>query len=94
MVGTNVTFFPMILLGYGGMSRRYASYSLPVGPTKCFALLHQIATIGVVLLVVGQLIFVWNLVSSWLDGKRVDSDDPWDLKRDGQYTREWEQFAT
>ncbi|MFD1643185.1 cbb3-type cytochrome c oxidase subunit I [Halohasta litorea] len=93
MVGTNLTFFPMILLGYGGMPRRYAAYATPVGPVDYFTLLHQLATVGVVLLVVGQLIFVWNLVSSWLEGKRVDSDDPWNLERDDQNTREWQWFA-
>lgn len=45
------------------------------------------------LLVVGQLIFVWNLVSSWLEGKRIESGDPWNLNRDGVNTREWAWFA-
>ncbi|MFB6130041.1 MAG: cbb3-type cytochrome c oxidase subunit I, partial [Salinigranum sp.] len=38
MVGNQVTFFAMILLGYGGMPRRYATY-LPK-----FTTLHQVAT--------------------------------------------------
>jgi len=42
-----------------------------------------------VLLAVGQLIFVWNLVTSWLEGKRVESGDPWNLDRDDVNTREW-----
>jgi len=92
MVGTNVTFFPMIMLGYGGMPRRYAGYDLPVGPTAYFADLHQIATIGVYLLAIGQLIFVWNVVTSWLEGPEVEDADPWDLERDGLRTHEWTWF--
>src|SRR6056297_1846948 len=38
MIGTNVTFFALLLLGYGGMPRRYATY-LPQ-----FTDLHQIAS--------------------------------------------------
>ncbi|WP_101298013.1 cbb3-type cytochrome c oxidase subunit I [Halegenticoccus soli] len=92
MVGTNLTFFPMILLGYGGMPRRYATYDLPVGPTEYFALLHQLATLGAFLLALGQIVFVWNLVQSWLEGPRVETGDPWGLERDDLLTNEWEWF--
>lgn len=87
MVGTNVTFFAMILLGYGGMPRRYATY-LPQ-----FATLHQVATLGALILLVGQIIFVWNFVQSWLEGPTVEDDDPWNLKRDNLYTAEWDWFS-
>ena len=92
MIGTNVTFFPMILLGYGGMPRRYASYDLTVGPVAYFTDLHQIATLGVYLLAIGQLIFVWNIVTSWLEGPEVDGVDPWDLEADGLMTNEWRWY--
>jgi Heme/copper-type cytochrome/quinol oxidases, subunit 1 len=86
MIGTNVTFFAMILLGYGGMPRRYATY-LPE-----FATMHQVATVGAMILLVGQIIFVWNFVQSWLEGPIVDDGDPWDLKASGLYTAEWDWF--
>ncbi len=92
MIGTNVTFFPMILLGYGGMPRRYASYELPVGPEAYFAFLHQLATFGVYILAVGQLIFVWNIVQSWLEGPDVEDGDPWKLGERGLLTHEWDWF--
>ncbi|MXR20210.1 cbb3-type cytochrome c oxidase subunit I [Halobacterium bonnevillei] len=91
MVGTNLTFFPMILLGYGGMPRRYAGYELSVGPVSYFADLHQLATVGAVLLAVGQILFVWNVVISWLEGPRA-VDDPWDLESRGQRTNDWQWF--
>ena len=91
MIGTNLTFFPMILLGFEGMPRRYATYNLTVGGTvDVFALLHQLATAGALILAVGQLIFVWNLVTSWLEGPEVTDSDPWDLEQYGQKTKEWE----
>ncbi|MFC6975977.1 cbb3-type cytochrome c oxidase subunit I [Halomicroarcula sp. GCM10025709] len=93
MLGTNVTFFPMVLLGYAGMPRRYATYDVTAGPIDLFTLLHQAATAGVVLLVVGQLIFLWNLVQSWLEGPRVTDRDPWNLAETDQYSREFAWFA-
>ncbi|WP_225307859.1 MULTISPECIES: cbb3-type cytochrome c oxidase subunit I [unclassified Haloarcula] len=92
LIGTNVTFFPMVLLGYAGMPRRYATYSVTAGPVDLFTLLHQLATLGVVLLVIGQLIFVWNLVSSWLEGPLVTDGDPWDLAATEQFPREFAWF--
>ena len=87
MVGTNVTFFAMILLGYGGMPRRYATY-LPE-----FATLHRLATVGALLIFVGQLIWFWNMTSSWFEGKRIENGDPWNLREDGVNTVEWQWFS-
>ena len=86
LIGTNITFFAMVLLGYGGMPRRYASYLTQ------FTDLHQIASVGALLITVGQLIFLWNAVQSWFEGKRVESTDPWDLKADDMFTEEWAWF--
>ncbi|MEF8817970.1 MAG: cbb3-type cytochrome c oxidase subunit I [Haloferacaceae archaeon] len=83
LVGTNVTFLAMILLGYGGMPRRYATY-LPQ-----FADMHQVATFGALVLAAGQVVFAWNVVQSWLEGDRVTDPDPWDLAASNQYTNEW-----
>ncbi|MEF8889884.1 MAG: cbb3-type cytochrome c oxidase subunit I [Haloferacaceae archaeon] len=83
LVGTNVTFLAMVLLGYGGMPRRYATY-LPQ-----FADMHQVATFGALVLAAGQVVFAWNVVQSWLEGDRVTDPDPWDLAASNQYTNEW-----
>jgi cytochrome c oxidase subunit 1 len=92
MVGTNLTFFPMVLLGYGGMPRRYASYDLGVGPVSYFTDLHQLATLGALILTIGQILFVWNIVVSWLEGPRVTDGDPWNLEEHDQKTNEWDWF--
>ncbi|MFB6142433.1 MAG: cbb3-type cytochrome c oxidase subunit I, partial [Halorientalis sp.] len=92
MVGTNLTFFPMVLLGYAGMPRRYATYDVAVGPLQLFTSLHQVATLGALVLALGQLVFVWNLVQSWLEGPRVEDGDPWNLRAGttNLFTREWQ----
>ncbi|WP_224270780.1 cytochrome c oxidase subunit I [Haloprofundus salinisoli] len=82
MVGVNVTFFALILLGYGGMPRRYATY-LPQ-----FATLNQAATLGAFLLGFGQLIWLWNMVQSAYEGAHA-GDDPWDIENQGLFTKEW-----
>jgi len=93
MIGTNLTFFAMILLGYAGFTRRYATYSgITVGPAEVIGILHQLATVGAFILLVGQVIFVWNMVSSWLDGPTVEDGDPWNLAENGVHTREWTWF--
>jgi cytochrome c oxidase subunit 1 len=86
MIGTNVTFFAMILLGYGGMPRRYATY-LPE-----FASLHQIATVGAFLLLVGGFIWTYNFAVSWIEGPVVEDGDPWNLEHERMRTAEWDWF--
>ncbi|MFC7097578.1 cbb3-type cytochrome c oxidase subunit I [Halobaculum marinum] len=86
MIGTNVTFFAMVLLGYGGMPRRYATF-LPQ-----FATLHQIATLGAFLLLVGGVIWVYNVYVSWIEGPLVESGDPWRLDETNLNTAEWDWF--
>ncbi len=91
MIGTNVTFFALLLLGYLGMPRRYATYEFGPGvaPLNLVELSHQAASVGAFILLVGQLIFVYNLVVSWLEGPEVDEGDPWDLEETGQKTKEF-----
>jgi cytochrome c oxidase subunit 1 len=94
MVGTNVTFFAMLILGYFEMPRRYATYNqITVGPLDAITLLHQAATVGAFILLIGQIIFVWNVVSSWYEGRQIEDDDPWNLKEDGLYSREFHWFG-
>ncbi len=85
-IGVNVTFFAMILLGYGGMPRRYATY-LPQ-----FATLHQLTSLGAFLLLAGGLIWTYNFVVSWIEGPEVVDGDPWDLNENGLKTAEWQWF--
>ena len=94
MIGTNITFFAMLLLGYLGMPRRYATYEIAGGiaPLNLIQLSHQAATVGAVVLLIGQLIFVWNFVQSWLEGPVVNDGDPWDLEETGQKTKEFDWY--
>jgi cytochrome c oxidase subunit 1 len=88
-VGTQLTFFAMLLLGYLGMPRRYATYDFPIGPVDPVTALHQVATLGAFLIAIGFVIHIWNFVQSWSEGPVLDDEDPWDLKEINQYTREW-----
>jgi cytochrome c oxidase subunit 1 len=75
----------MIILGYGGMPRRYATY-LPQ-----FTSLHQIATLGAVIITIGQLVWLYNMLTSWMEGPKADPD-PWDLDGTRLKTAEWQWF--
>jgi len=94
MIGTNLTFFAMLALGYLGMPRRYATYQFDgaIAPLAQVSTFHLLATAGAFILLVGQLIFVWNLVQSWLEGPIVEDGDPWNLERDDMLDREFEWF--
>ncbi len=76
-VGFNTLYFPMFIMGYMGMPRRYYDY-LPE-----FQIYHLISTVGSWILVSGILIMVFNLLSGLRNKSKV-GDNPW-----GGTTLEW-----
>ncbi len=78
-VGTNLTFFPMFILGYDGMVRRVATYPSSTG----FQGLNIVSTIGAFIIASGIAVFLLNLVLSLRD-RRPAGDDPWE-----GHTLEW-----
>jgi cytochrome c oxidase subunit I len=76
-VGFNVFYFPMFILGWHGMPRRFASY-LPQ-----FAGLHHIANIGSFIMVAGLFFMMGVLIWGVFKGKRAPAN-PW-----GGATLEW-----
>jgi cytochrome c oxidase subunit I len=72
IVGFNLTFFPMHILGIMGMQRRIARYPIETG----FLTWNLVETVGAFLMGVSILIFVWNMFSSWRKGAPA-GNDPW-----------------
>jgi cytochrome c oxidase subunit 1 len=73
LVATQVTFFPMHLLGLNGMPRRIQDYA----PNAGWQDLNLLATIGSFGLGLGVALMMWNIFTS-LRGPRTAGDDPWE----------------
>jgi cytochrome c oxidase subunit 1 len=71
-IGANLTFFPMLLLGYDGMPRRVADYPADAG----FGTDNLLASFGAAVIALSILVFIVNLVVS-LRRRRPAGDDPW-----------------
>jgi cytochrome c oxidase subunit 1 len=72
LIGFNVTFFPMHLLGFQGMPRRVYTYPAELG----WGAMNLLSTAGAVLLVAGGALFLFNIVRSRVHGA-VATDNPW-----------------
>ena len=72
LVGFNLTFFPMHILGMHGMTRRIYTYV----PQTGWGEMNKLATIGAFTMGVSVLIFGINVLWSRKNGLR--SDNPWD----------------
>jgi heme/copper-type cytochrome/quinol oxidase subunit 1 len=79
LIGFNLTFFPMHILGLNGMQRRIADYPANSGLTG----MNQLATLGSALIALSILIFVVNFVLT-LRKPRTATADPWEAN-----TLEW-----
>ncbi len=73
LIGFNLTFFPMHMLGIQGMPRRIADYS----PDAGWTVLNFISTIGAFTIAVSILPFLVNIVATFINGEQV-GDDPWE----------------
>jgi cytochrome c oxidase subunit 1 len=79
LVGFNMTFFPMHILGLRGMPRRIADYA----PDRGWSFLNLVASIGAFVIATAMIIFFVNIFLT-LRKPRTAPDDPW-----GGNTLEW-----
>jgi cytochrome c oxidase subunit 1 len=72
LIGFNVTFFPMHIVGLNGMPRRVYTYQEGLG----FETLNQIETAGSFILGISFLVFLFNIFKT-SRGPRNAPADPW-----------------
>ena len=72
LVGFNLTFFPMHILGLRGMPRRIADYA----PDRGWSFLNLVATVGAFVIAVSITVFLVNVFVT-LRKPRTVSADPW-----------------
>jgi cytochrome c oxidase subunit 1 len=80
VIGMNLTFGPMHILGLQGMIRRTYTYPSTLGLT----FYNQLATAGAFLIATGVLVFIVNLIKTSRHPKGLENEDPWDAR-----TLEW-----
>jgi cytochrome c oxidase subunit 1 len=80
MIGLNLTFFPMHIMGLLGMARRIYTYPANQGWNE----LNLMASIGALIIGVGVMIFMFNVIASLKNGQKAPTD-PWDA-----FTLEWD----
>jgi cytochrome c oxidase subunit 1 len=79
VIGMNVAFFPMHFVGLLGMPRRIYTYP----PNMGFDWMNMLSTLGVFVIILSVLVFMWNFLKSAKSGA-VAGNDPW-----GAPTLEW-----
>jgi cytochrome c oxidase subunit 1 len=84
LVGFNMTFGPMHILGLQGMARRHSRY----GPEDGFDFWNAVVSIGAFVILIAMIVFAVNIVRTWLGYKAgtipQEPADPWDGR-----TLEW-----
>ncbi|HEY6541199.1 MAG TPA: cytochrome c oxidase subunit I [Ktedonobacteraceae bacterium] len=80
LIGVNLTFFPMHILGLLGMPRRVYTYAGNLGWNE----LNLLSTIGAFIIGTSIMVFLWNFIVTIRSGEKA-GNDPWDA-----YTLEWD----
>jgi cytochrome c oxidase subunit 1 len=77
-IGFNILYFPMFVLGWQGMPRRYYDY------VSEYYTGNLISTVGSWILIAGLLLLIFNLIRALLKGRKAGAN-PWDAT-----TLEWQ----
>jgi cytochrome c oxidase subunit I len=80
LIGFNLTFGPMHILGLAGMIRREYTYPASLGLTFW----NQVSTVGSFIIAVSIVIFIVNAVRTQSRHRPLETEDPWDAR-----TLEW-----
>jgi cytochrome c oxidase subunit I len=72
LIGFNLTFFPMHILGLNGMPRRVYTYPEGLG----FEALNRLETIGSLVLGFSFVVFILNIIMTWRSPAKAPGD-PW-----------------
>jgi cytochrome c oxidase subunit 1 len=80
IIGFNLAFGPMHILGLQGMIRREYTYPESLGLTFW----NQVSTLGAFLIALSVLVFIVNAVRTQVRHRALASNDPWDAR-----TLEW-----
>ena len=80
IIGFNLTFGPMHILGLEGMIRREYTYPAALGLTFW----NEVSSAGAYLIALSVLLFIINVVRTRRRHRPLETDDPWDAR-----TLEW-----
>ncbi len=84
LICMNLIFFPMLIQGLAGMSRRLYDGGVEYAHSAPVLGLHKLITIAAFIMALAQIFFIVNLLWSMFKGKKVANDNPWDAT-----TLEW-----
>jgi cytochrome c oxidase subunit 1 len=84
LIGAYVVFFPMHFAGLAGEPRQYAQLTGTAAFLENLLPMERFITVAAFFLVAAQLLFLWNLLHSWIRGQK-SSPNPWEAT-----TLEWE----
>jgi len=68
MIGFNLVFFPMHILGLLGMPRRIYDYTYLASRVPSIVTINQLATLGAFLIAIGQIPFLYTMIVSRWNG--------------------------
>ncbi len=78
LVCMNLIFFPMLIQGLAGVSRRLYDAGASYAHAQGTLYLNKTMSHAAWIMAIFQLVFIINLVWSMFKGKKVTSDNPWE----------------
>ncbi len=85
LICMNIIFFPMLVQGLAGVSRRLYDGGIGYEHGQEIFALNELISWGAWFLAIGQIPFIINFFWSMFAGKKVESDNPWNAT-----TLEWQ----